>query len=87
MELYRLSRTTDGFIGWIEPDNSKPIQYIPQPYKHPSAPYEHKFTNTPVYGRNYFLIHPDKFQHLPKNQFILNTAPMPYAFPDAWIKP
>jgi len=82
-----VTKTPDGFIGWIEPDNSKLIQYIPQGYKNAAdAPWQYTIPCNPVYGRNYFLVYPDKFEHVPKNQFNLTTN-IPYAFQDAWIKP
>jgi len=82
------TKTDDGWIGWKEPDNSIPIKYTPQGYKRPSdCMWEHKFTNRPVYGRNYQLVYPNSLEKQPKNQFILNPS-KPYAFEnDGWVKP
>ena len=86
MALFKLT-SNDGWIPWIDPKNAPQPVMIPAQMKHPSnSQWEHKFTNRQVYGRNYFLIYPTKFDKLPKNEFKFNT-PHQYAFEDAWIKP
>jgi hypothetical protein len=84
--------TNPRYTGWSDDYHPTPLPVIlPVPLKSPSqSGYQHNMTNRPVYGKNFKLIYPDPFEHLPKHQFPFNT-PVPSQFPSEnpmnWIKP